>query len=158
MYTVGDFAKGGAISLGLTLTNIILIIIASMIMFRMKEVCSVCRWLVSLYSKRPHACPSECQRLPIKNKKVFWEDLGLARKIYRNLAVMPEGVGRRVSMFVQHPFGDGRQSGMSGMTRNESAPSIPHGSEDASNNPLPPVSEETSSELANARRSRNSEV
>jgi hypothetical protein len=27
------------------------------------------------------------QRLPIK-KKIFWEDLGVARKIYRNLAVM----------------------------------------------------------------------
>ena len=27
------------------------------------------------------------QRLPIK-KNVFWEDLGVARKIYRNLAVM----------------------------------------------------------------------
>jgi hypothetical protein len=27
------------------------------------------------------------QRLPIK-KKVFWEDLGVARKIYRNLAIM----------------------------------------------------------------------
>ena len=26
------------------------------------------------------------QRMTIKNKKIFWEDLGLARKIYRNLA------------------------------------------------------------------------
>ncbi len=37
-YSAADFAKGGAISLGLTLTNIILIIIAAMIMFRLKEV------------------------------------------------------------------------------------------------------------------------
>jgi hypothetical protein len=28
------------------------------------------------------------QRLPIR-KKVFWDDLGVARKIYRNLALMP---------------------------------------------------------------------
>jgi hypothetical protein len=28
------------------------------------------------------------QRLPIR-KKIFWSDLGVARKIYRNLALMP---------------------------------------------------------------------
>lgn len=43
-----DFRKGGVISLLLTLANILLVIIASMLMFRLKE------------------------KLPIK-KKVFWE-------------------------------------------------------------------------------------
>jgi len=47
-----DYWKYGLISLGLTVANILLIIISSILMFRMKE------------------------RLPIK-KKVFWDDLGL---------------------------------------------------------------------------------
>jgi uncharacterized hydrophobic protein (TIGR00271 family) len=54
---------GGVVSLLLTLANIILIWAASMFMFRMKEV------------------------LPI-DKKVFWEDLGVARKIYRHRALL----------------------------------------------------------------------
>lgn len=58
-----DYWKYGLISLGLTVANILLIIVSSILMFRMKE------------------------RLPIK-KKVFWDDLGVARKIYRNLAFM----------------------------------------------------------------------
>ena len=53
----------GLLSLFLTLANILLIWIASMFMFRMKEV------------------------LPIE-KKVFWEDLGVARKIYRKRALL----------------------------------------------------------------------
>ena len=54
---------GGAVSLLLTFANIILIWLASMLMFRMKEV------------------------LPIE-KKVFWEDLGVARKIYQHRALL----------------------------------------------------------------------
>ena len=53
----------GLLSLFLTLANILLIWVASMLMFRMKEV------------------------LPIE-KKVFWEDLGVARKIYRKRALL----------------------------------------------------------------------
>jgi uncharacterized membrane protein len=53
----------GLLSLFLTIANIILIWIASMFMFRMKEV------------------------LPIE-KKVFWEDLGVARKIYQKRAIL----------------------------------------------------------------------
>lgn len=53
----------GLLSLFLTLANIILIWIASMFMFRMKEV------------------------LPIE-KKVFWSDLGVARKIYQRRALL----------------------------------------------------------------------
>lgn len=54
---------GGIISLILTLANIFLIWIAGMFMFRMKEV------------------------LPIE-KKIFWEDLGVARKIYQHRAML----------------------------------------------------------------------
>lgn len=61
----GDFRRGGMISLFLTLANIVLIIISSLLMFRLKE------------------------RLPIK-KKVFWEDLRVARKIYTNRAFLIE--------------------------------------------------------------------
>jgi len=58
-------AKMGVISLGLTIVNIICIIIASMTMFRLKET------------------------LPIK-KSIFWTDLGIARKIYHNVAIIPK--------------------------------------------------------------------
>jgi len=54
---------GGVISLLLTLANIVLIWLASMFMFRMKEV------------------------LPIE-KSVFWTDLGVARKIYKHRALL----------------------------------------------------------------------
>ena len=57
------YYRGGTISLLLTLMNILLIWLSGMLMFRMKEV------------------------LPIK-KKVFWEDLGVARKIYQNRALL----------------------------------------------------------------------
>lgn len=61
--TRSDFSEMGLMSLCLTLVNIVLIWISSMLMFRMKEV------------------------LPIE-KKVFWEDLGIARKIYTQKAFM----------------------------------------------------------------------
>mmetsp|Transcript_10029 Transcript_10029/g.25032 ORF Transcript_10029/g.25032 Transcript_10029/m.25032 type:complete len:497 (-) Transcript_10029:142-1632(-) len=70
-----NFGMEGLISLGLTLINILMIILSSMLMFRIKE------------------------RLPIKNKKVFWTDLGLARKIYENRALYnteTRGAMRRV--------------------------------------------------------------
>ena len=57
------YYRAGTISLLLTLVNILLIWLSGMLMFRMKEV------------------------LPIK-KKVFWEDLGVARKIYQNRALL----------------------------------------------------------------------
>ena len=57
------WGERGLLSLFLTIANIILIWIASMFMFRMKEV------------------------LPIE-KKVFWEDLGVARKIYQKRAIL----------------------------------------------------------------------
>ena len=55
----------GFYSLFVTLANILLIWISGMFMFRMKEV------------------------LPIK-KKIFWEDLAIARKIYQKRAVMTD--------------------------------------------------------------------
>jgi len=55
----------GVISLSLTIINIIFIIIASMLMFRLKET------------------------LPIE-KSIFWTDLGIARKIYHNVAIIPK--------------------------------------------------------------------
>ena len=58
-----DYEEAGLVSLYLTLANIILVIISSMIMFRIKEV------------------------LPIK-KKIFWSDLGIARKVYGKKAVI----------------------------------------------------------------------
>lgn len=63
MYNFQDFYIGGWISLGLTLVNIAMIWISSMMMFRLKEV------------------------LPIR-KKVFWSDLGIARKIYKGRAIL----------------------------------------------------------------------
>lgn len=56
-------ADQGLLSLFLTFANILLIWMASMLMFRMKEV------------------------LPIE-KNVFWSDLGVARKIYRKRALL----------------------------------------------------------------------
>eukprot|EP00804_Cyclotella_cryptica_P010100 CCRYP_019283-RA/>CCRYP_019283-RA protein AED:0.02 eAED:0.02 QI:571/1/1/1/0.66/0.5/4/1779/337 len=62
-YNFKTFSHAGWVSLGLTLVNIAMIWISSMIMFRLKEV------------------------LPIQ-KKVFWSDLGIARKIYQGKAVL----------------------------------------------------------------------
>lgn len=64
-YDSWQFWVGGSISLLLTVSNIILIIVSSILMFRMKE------------------------RLPIQ-KNIFWDDLGVARKVYRNLAYMED--------------------------------------------------------------------
>eukprot|EP00970_Alexandrium_tamarense_P011498 scaffold2510_cov215-Alexandrium_tamarense.AAC.4 len=64
-FTWKEYRKFGWTSLGLTLVNIAMIWISSMIMFRLKEV------------------------LPIE-KKVFWSDLGIARKIYKGKALMAE--------------------------------------------------------------------
>ena len=61
----GELNEMGAVSLSLTLVNIVLIWFSSMLMFRIKEV------------------------LPI-HKKIFWEDLGVARKIYRRKAFIVE--------------------------------------------------------------------
>lgn len=74
-YTKKEFREAGLISLFLTLANIILIWISSILMFRMKEV------------------------LPIK-KKIFWSDLGIARHIYRGRALMrqsPEDLHTKAS-------------------------------------------------------------
>ena len=60
---VETYYRTGLISLMVTVANIILIWISSMFMFRMKEV------------------------LPIK-KKVFWDDLSIARKVYQSHAVI----------------------------------------------------------------------
>lgn len=54
----------GVISLLLTVMNIAVIIFAALIMFRLKEI------------------------LPIE-KSIFWSDLGVARKIYSNVAIIP---------------------------------------------------------------------
>jgi Domain of unknown function (DUF389) len=66
-YTANDFRTGGIMSLSLTLANVFLVSLASMIMFRLKEV------------------------LPIK-KKVFWTDLGVARKIFQRKALVQPSV------------------------------------------------------------------
>lgn len=58
-----QYYRSGVVSLMLTVVNILLIWLSSMLMFRMKEV------------------------LPIR-KKVFWEDLGVARKVYQNRAML----------------------------------------------------------------------
>ena len=57
-----EFMHGAGISLLLTVVNIILIIVASALMFRLKE------------------------RLPIR-KKIYWMDLAAARAINKNLAM-----------------------------------------------------------------------
>jgi uncharacterized hydrophobic protein (TIGR00271 family) len=64
-YDSKEYRRMGFFSLFVTLANILLIWISGMLMFRMKEV------------------------LPIK-KKIFWEDLAIARKIYQKRAVMTE--------------------------------------------------------------------
>jgi uncharacterized hydrophobic protein (TIGR00271 family) len=63
VYTSEEYRRAGFNSLFITLANILLIWISGMLMFRMKEV------------------------LPIK-KKIFWEDITIARKIYQRRAVM----------------------------------------------------------------------
>jgi hypothetical protein len=97
--TLKDFRRSGIISLTLTLANIALIIISSMIMFRCKEryvsdayliACSsgssrsrvvLVYWSIYLaFSQLLRAFDS----LPVE-KNIFWYDLGVARKIYRNL-------------------------------------------------------------------------
>eukprot|EP00539_Tryblionella_compressa_P009241 CAMPEP_0178796394 /NCGR_PEP_ID=MMETSP0745-20121128/10638_1 /TAXON_ID=913974 /ORGANISM="Nitzschia punctata, Strain CCMP561" /LENGTH=126 /DNA_ID=CAMNT_0020454855 /DNA_START=100 /DNA_END=480 /DNA_ORIENTATION=+ len=120
---------------------------ASMLMFRLKE------------------------RLPIKNKKVFWNDLRLARKIYRNLAMIPEApsgvrnIGRRVSTFVHSTFG-GHVGASTTLDTADNIFDIPHGTDDPpiENDdeptkpdkdacaPLPPLLEETKSDLINAQQ------
>jgi uncharacterized hydrophobic protein (TIGR00271 family) len=64
-YDSKEYRRMGFYSLFVTLANILLIWISGMLMFRMKEV------------------------LPIK-KKIFWEDLAIARKIYQKRAVMTD--------------------------------------------------------------------
>jgi uncharacterized membrane protein len=64
-YDSKDYRRMGFYSLFVTLANILLIWISGMLMFRMKEV------------------------LPIK-KKIFWEDITIARKIYQKRAVMAD--------------------------------------------------------------------
>jgi uncharacterized membrane protein len=64
-YNSQEYRRMGFYSLFVTLANILLIWISGMLMFRMKEV------------------------LPIK-KKIFWEDLAIARKIYQKRAVMTD--------------------------------------------------------------------
>ena len=58
-----EYSVNGAISLAVAVSNILLIWLSGMLMFRMKEV------------------------LPIR-KRVFWEDLGVARQVYTNRAVL----------------------------------------------------------------------
>lgn len=62
-YAVDTYYRTGSISLMVTVANIILIWISSMLMFRMKEV------------------------LPIK-KNIFWDDLSIARKVYQKRALV----------------------------------------------------------------------
>lgn len=59
-----NLSSSATISLLLTVMNIFVIIVASIIMFRLKET------------------------LPIE-KSIFWTDLGVARKIYHNVAIIP---------------------------------------------------------------------
>jgi uncharacterized hydrophobic protein (TIGR00271 family) len=64
-YNSKEYRRMGLYSLFVTLANILLIWISGMLMFRLKEV------------------------LPIK-KKIFWEDITIARKIYQKRAVMAD--------------------------------------------------------------------
>jgi hypothetical protein len=52
------------VSLGLTVSNVLLIWISGMLMFRIKEV------------------------LPLAEKSIFWSDLGIARKLYQKKALI----------------------------------------------------------------------
>lgn len=67
VYDTDLYYRGGARSLIITVANILLIWVASMLMFRIKEI------------------------LPIE-KSVFWSDLGVARKVYQNRAVLQHSV------------------------------------------------------------------
>jgi hypothetical protein len=60
---IPEATKYATISMGLTVSNIILIWISSMLMFRIKEV------------------------LPIK-KSIFWSDIGIARNLYQKKALV----------------------------------------------------------------------
>jgi uncharacterized hydrophobic protein (TIGR00271 family) len=70
-YDANQFRTGGAISLSLTLANIILVAIAAAIIFRIKET------------------------FPMR-KKLFWSDLAVARKIFQRRALVKSGEGLKV--------------------------------------------------------------
>lgn len=148
------FFVDGSISLGLTLVNILMIIISSMLMFRVKEVsfsscvlCCVPTQQVSRYC-RQHLTAVRTknelytQKMKIKKKKIFWTDLGLARKIYQNRALydndtqVSNGIrrlGRRVSLAVTGALPFNRSSAYSNNNSSRSESSgrvVPNGSED----------------------------
>jgi len=90
--TKEEWRRMGVLSLLLTLSNILLIWISAIFMFRMKEVswkCCIVTLQLLLFEKFLKLCfVSLCsQVLPIK-KKVFWDDLKVARKIYQRKAVV----------------------------------------------------------------------
>jgi hypothetical protein len=104
-----NYARSGVISLCLTIANVILIIISSMLMFRLKEVRfnlvvdvesnlnSVINIPSFSHIYAHYTCFCFCDRIyivffktaPIK-KSIFWTDLGIARKIYHNVAILPK--------------------------------------------------------------------
>jgi len=75
------FNREGVTSLVLAVMNIVVIIFSSMCMFRLKEIAPI-------------------------EKSIFWSDLGVARKIYHNVAILPniqtapddEEIKKRVAM------------------------------------------------------------
>lgn len=66
-----NFHRMGFISLSLTVANVVVVWLAAALMFRIKEV------------------------LPLKKKRVFWDDLKIARRIYQRRAI--DETGRVVS-------------------------------------------------------------
>ena len=94
------------------------------------------------------------QRVPIKKKKIFWTDLGLARKIYQNLAVydskeaaemnpmkrMGHRMGHRVSTLIagsQNFFNSPKNQNRKTMSRGLDL--APSGSEDTMENNDPKI-------------------
>ena len=150
----------GMISLALTLINILMIIISSMLMFRIKEVRVVLFVMGDMLSLDTHSLTLPCfefftQRVPIKKKKIFWTDLGLARKIYQNLAVydskeaaemnpmkrMGHRMGHRVSNLIagsQNFFNSPKNQNRKTMSRGLDL--APSGSEDTMENNDPKTS------------------
>ena len=66
-----NFRGMGFLSLSLTVVNVVVVWLAAALMFRMKEV------------------------LPLKKKRIFWDDLKIARRIYQRRAI--DETGRVVS-------------------------------------------------------------
>lgn len=89
-----EYRKMGFLSLELTLANVGLIWISSMLMFRLKEVLPIKKKVRSFCWDDYSLCRLLCLKSAFfthrtsRHVQIFWEDLGVARKIYQRKAYL----------------------------------------------------------------------